>query len=153
MIALLPPSSSSAASQSTRDDLSTDDGVPCDTTPSRRSAADRRSADHRFARSSSSVPMTRPKRSQGSQPSTGWKTSCVAHHVVDDVRQGDRAQSGVTRLGFQIMASPHTAATIAFHAHTAMGKLNAVMMPIVPDRDATVRTSGADRRSLCIVSP
>ena len=39
---------------------------------------------------------------------------------------------GVTRLGFQIIASPQTAASIAFQAQTAAGKLNAVMTPIGP---------------------
>ena len=36
------------------------------------------------------------------------------------------AVSGVFSDGFQIVASPHTAASAAFHDHTATGKLNAV---------------------------
>ena len=35
-------------------------------------------------------------------------------------------------VGFQIMESPQIAATVAFQAHTATGKLNAVMIPTVP---------------------
>ena len=59
---------------------------------------------------------------------------------------------GVTRLGFQIMASPQTAASIAFQAQTAAGKLNAVMMPMVPIgcHCSYMRCEG---RSLCMVSP
>ena len=34
--------------------------------------------------------------------------------------------------GFQIIVSPQTAATMAFQAQTATGKLNAVMIPIGP---------------------
>ena len=42
------------------------------------------------------------------------------------------AVSGAWSDGFQINESPQTAATIAFHAHTATGKLKAVMTPTGP---------------------
>ena len=42
------------------------------------------------------------------------------------------AVSGVFGLGFQTQASPQVKASIEFHAHTAIGKLNAVRTPTVP---------------------
>ena len=42
------------------------------------------------------------------------------------------AHSGTLWDGFQISGSPHTAATAAFQAHTATGKLKAVMTPTGP---------------------
>ena len=62
------------------------------------------------------------------------------------------AQRGVSGDGFQIKASPQTAAIIAFHAQTATGKLKAVMMPIVPSgcHCSSIR---CEARSLAIVSP
>ncbi len=44
------------------------------------------------------------------------------------------AQRGVGSAGFHTTVSPQTAASAAFHDHTATGKLNAVMMPIGPER-------------------
>ena len=44
------------------------------------------------------------------------------------------ADSGVFGDGFQIEMSPHTAATNAFHAHTATGKLKARDDPDQADR-------------------
>ena len=42
------------------------------------------------------------------------------------------AANGVLGDGFQTIALPQTAASIAFHAHTATGKLNAVITPTTP---------------------
>ena len=42
------------------------------------------------------------------------------------------AVSGVFSDGFQIVASPQTAASAAFHDQTATGKLKAEMMPTKP---------------------
>src|SRR3546814_9729939 len=42
------------------------------------------------------------------------------------------ADSGVFGDGFQIQMSPAMVASMAFHAHTATGKLNALMMPTRP---------------------
>ena len=42
------------------------------------------------------------------------------------------AVSGVSSEGFQTTVSPQTSATAVFHAHTATGKLNAVMTPTTP---------------------
>ena len=62
------------------------------------------------------------------------------------------AQSGAFSLGFQITGSPHTNASIAFHAHTATGKLNAEITPTTPSgcHSSLNRWFG---RSLAIVSP
>ena len=42
------------------------------------------------------------------------------------------AVRGDGSAGFQITVSPHTAASAAFHDHTATGKLNAEITPIGP---------------------
>ena len=42
------------------------------------------------------------------------------------------ADSGVFGDGFQMLMSPQIAATNAFHAQTATGKLNALMIPTMP---------------------
>ena len=42
------------------------------------------------------------------------------------------AVNGVFSLGFQITGSPHTKASAAFHAHTATGKLNALITSTGP---------------------
>ncbi len=42
------------------------------------------------------------------------------------------AVSGVSSDGFHTTVSPQTSATAVFHAHTATGKLNAVMTPTTP---------------------
>jgi hypothetical protein len=42
------------------------------------------------------------------------------------------AHRGTCEDGFQTTVSPHTAAIAAFQAHTATGKLNAVMIPTGP---------------------
>ena len=42
------------------------------------------------------------------------------------------ADSGVFGDGFQMVMSPQIAATNAFHAHTATGKLNAEITPTMP---------------------
>ena len=62
------------------------------------------------------------------------------------------AVSGVSGDGFQIIVSPQTAASSAFQAQTATGKLNAVMTPTGPSgcHCSNIRCSG---RSLAIVSP
>ena len=62
------------------------------------------------------------------------------------------AVSGVFNDGFQMQLSPHTSASIAFHAHTAIGKLNAVMIPTVPSGCQFSRIAWR-WRSLAIVRP
>ena len=42
------------------------------------------------------------------------------------------ADSGVFSEGFQTTASPQTSASIAFHDHTATGKLNALITATTP---------------------
>ena len=60
--------------------------------------------------------------------------------------------SGVGSAGFQMTGSPHTAASAVFHAHTATGKLNAVMIATGPSgcHCSIIRCAG---RSDCIVRP
>ncbi len=53
--------------------------------------------------------------------STGAMTFCTA-----------MAHSGALEEGFQMELSPHTVAIMAFQAHTATGKLKALMMPTMP---------------------
>ena len=62
------------------------------------------------------------------------------------------AQSGVGSAGFQMIGSPHTAASAAFQDHTATGKLNAVMTPTGPSgcHCSIIRCAG---RSEAIVRP
>ena len=62
------------------------------------------------------------------------------------------AVSGVWCEGFQIIESPQTAATMAFQAQTATGKLKAVMMPTGPSgcHCSYIRCCG---RSECMVRP
>jgi len=127
MMALFPPSS-----RSVRPSL-----LPT-TSPTRRPmrvlpvalmSGKRRSASI-ASPTSASLPITSPNTSSA-RPHFGTKTSwdritsCATLFMAIAV-------SGVMSDGFQIMVSPHTAASIAFQAHTAAGKLNAVMIPIVP---------------------
>ncbi len=62
------------------------------------------------------------------------------------------AVSGVFSDGFQTTGLPHTSASAAFHAQTATGKLNAVMMPTTPIgcHCSIIRWLG---RSVAMVSP
>jgi hypothetical protein len=62
------------------------------------------------------------------------------------------AESGVFEDGFHTIASPHTAASAAFQAHTATGKLKAVMIPIVPS-GCHCSYMRCRARSECIVDP
>ena len=78
----------------------------------------------------SSVPMMSVKTSAGSSPS--GRKICCSVMTLRAISLVAIATSGVKRLGFQRHVSPQTAATSAFHAQTAQGKLNAVMIPIVP---------------------
>ena len=62
------------------------------------------------------------------------------------------AVSGVFSEGFHTTGSPQASASEAFHAHTATGKLNAVMTPTTPSgcHVSIIRCPG---RSEAIVSP
>ena len=62
------------------------------------------------------------------------------------------AVSGVRDDGFQITESPHTSASAAFQAHTAAGKLKAVITAHTPSgcQLSIIRWPG---RSLVIVRP
>ncbi len=62
------------------------------------------------------------------------------------------AVSGVLDDGFQITQSPHTAAIMAFHAHTATGKLKALTTPTTP-RGCHCSYMRWPGRSLCMVKP
>ena len=62
------------------------------------------------------------------------------------------AQSGVFSEGFQTTGSPQTQASAAFHAHTAIGKLNAEITPIGPS-GCHCSASRCPGRSVAIVRP
>ena len=62
------------------------------------------------------------------------------------------AVSGVLSDGFQMQLSPQTSASIAFHAQTAIGKLNAVMTPTLPS-GCHISRMWCWSRSLWIVRP
>jgi hypothetical protein len=87
-------------------------------------------------------------------PTTSWKIGgapCWASTRVT-IFCTATAQSGVGDAGFQMVVSPHTAAMSAFHAHTATGKLKAVMQPTGPSgcHCSNIRWPG---RSECIDRP
>jgi hypothetical protein len=62
------------------------------------------------------------------------------------------ATSGVRSDGFHTRALPHTSAIVAFHAHTAQGKLNAEITPTTPS-GCQVSISRCPGRSEGIVRP
>ncbi len=62
------------------------------------------------------------------------------------------AVNGVSSDGFHTTVSPHTSATAVFHAHTATGKLNAVITPTTPS-GCHVSISRCPGRSEAIVRP
>ena len=117
--ALLPPSSSSALPNrcATRGPTC----WPIRTEPVALTSATRGS-------STRSSPISRPPwtsrlRSRGA-PTSAAARSISAWHAI--------AVSGVSSEGFHTTVSPQTSATAVFHAHTATGKLNAVMTPTTP---------------------
>ena len=79
---------------------------------------------------------------------SAWPTSALPMTTLEHRRAGLRgislehfarrscmqaiAVSGVFSDGFQTTGSPQTSASVAFHAQTATGKLNAVMTPTGP---------------------
>jgi hypothetical protein len=71
----------------------------------------------------------------------------LAEHLGGDLRHRDRV-SGVFSDGFHRQLSPQTSASIEFHAHTAIGKLKAVMTPTCR-AGATVSRMWCCGRSLC----
>ncbi len=83
---------------------------------------------------------------------TAGGTSSNSASTSVAIRWQANAHSGVFSEGFQTKVSPHTSASIAFQAHTATGKLNAVMTPTGPSgcHCSVRRCSG---RSLAIVRP
>ena len=86
--------------------------------------------------------MTSVKRSSWpSDDATRWAIVLVAIAVM-----------GARRLGFQTTLSPQTAATMAFHAQTAFGKLNAEMTPTGPSGSHCSRIAWPGR-SLGMVRP
>ena len=62
------------------------------------------------------------------------------------------ALAGVFSEGFQMQVLPQMAASMAFHDHTATGKLNALMIPTTPKgcHCSYILWLG---RSECMVSP
>ena len=138
MTALLPPSSSSdlpirrATASPTATPIRQ---LPvADTSGSRASSA---------MRAPSSAPPTASEKSGG----------CPAlRHTSLAMRVTATAVSGVCSDGFHTTVSPHVTARRAFHAHTATGKLNAVITPIGPSgcHCSNIRWDGL---SECIACP
>ncbi len=90
----------------------------------------------------SSVPIT-------SANTPGWPIAVATRSAIVFVAT---AVNGASSDGFHTVVSPHTAASIAFHPHTAFGKLNAVITPIGP-KGSHCSISRCCARSLGIVSP
>src|SRR3984893_10825760 len=65
----------------------------------------------------------------------------VSRHTASQIFVTAIALSGVFSDGFQIVASPQTAASAAFHDHTATGKLNAEMTATNPRAGVAARGS------------
>ena len=147
MIALLPPSSRSV--RPSRLPTTSPTRRPMRVLPVALISGRRRSASI-VSPTSVSLPITKPNTSSA-RPHFGTNTSCLRITSCATLFMAI-AVSGVIREGFQIMVSPHTAASMAFHAHTAAGKLNAVMMPIVPS-GCHCSYMRWRVRSLCMESP
>jgi hypothetical protein len=92
----------------------------------------------------SCAPITTCESPGGTSPSSAIARASSDWHAI--------AQSGVFSDGFQTIASPQTSASAAFHAHTATGKLNALMIATMPAgcHVSIIRWPG---RSEAIVSP
>ena len=123
IIALLPPSSSSERPKrcATRGPTARPIAVE-PVAESKRDRADRRPALRR--------PRGRPGRI-GAGPSGASPNRSSARSASAITAS---ALSGVFSLGFQITGSPQTSASAAFHAHTATGKLKALMTQHRPQR-------------------
>ena len=91
-------------------------------------------------------PITRLK-TPSSPPST-WKSA----HTWLVTCWTAIAHRATAEAGFQTIVSPQTAAMAAFHDQTAVGKLNAVMMPTAP-RGCHCSYMRWPARSECVVTP
>ena len=94
-------------------------------------------------------------RAPSSAPPTASENSggCPARRQASAaIRVTATALSGVSSDGFHTTVSPHVTAMRAFQAHTATGKLNAVITPTGPSgcHCSSMRWSG---RSECIAFP
>ena len=103
-----------------------------------------RFSDDASASPTSAPPMTTHDTPAGTSGMSFITSATMFWHAM--------AVSGVFSLGFQTTGSPQTHASIAFHAHTATGKLNAVITPIGPSgcHCSIIRWPG---RSEAIVRP
>ncbi len=99
--------------------------------------------------SAKAAPTSRPPCTNCSSPS-GASPNRASARPTKAITAA--AVSGVFSLGFQITGSPHTRAKAAFHAHTATGKLNALITATGPSgcHCSIIRCSG---RSLAMTSP
>ena len=137
--ALLPPSSSSARPNraATRGAISRPIRVdPVALTRATRGSSTRASPAAAAPMISELTAPGAPTRFAAST-ARAWQASAVSRVFSD---------------GFQTTASPHTNASVAFHDHTATGKLNALMTPTTPSgcHCSIIRWPG---RSEAIVNP
>jgi hypothetical protein len=97
----------------------------------------------------SAAPISGPPTRQAASPSGASPNARTARANTAITAS---AVSGVFSDGFQITGLPHTSASAAFHAHTATGKLNAVITAVIPAgcQVSIIRWPG---RSDAIVSP
>ena len=90
----------------------------------------RRRADRRPA----PRPTSRAAEHHGSRGPSGTSPKLLRAARARQSAGSASAVSGVFSDGFHTTASPQTSASAAFHAHTATGKLNALMTPTTPER-------------------
>ncbi len=92
---------------------------------------------------SATGPMTRPK--MPGKPCSAATRSAMCLH-------GERRTAAPCATASRPPVSPQTAAIAAFHAHTATGKLNAVITPTTPS-GCHCSYMRCDGRSLCMDRP
>ena len=124
IVALLPPSSRSAAEARAR--RSGRRRGPCAVEPVAETSGTRGS-------STSASPTSRPPMSDRATGRRGRIAEARERRARSSACTAS-AVSGVFSDGFQTTGSPQTSASAAFHAHTATGKLKAVMTPTTPER-------------------
>ena len=89
-------------------------------------------------------PISSSARPSGSMP--------CARAVCSSRPASASADSGAFSDGFQTSVLPHTSASAAFQANTAIGKLKAEMMPTTPS-GCQVSSSLCSARSLAMLRP
>ncbi|MDT4818994.1 hypothetical protein FQZ97_521000 [compost metagenome] len=99
--------------------------------------------------STSTSPMSRRPSSKPSKPSGASPKRSMARCAMACTAS---AVSGVFSDGFHTTGSPHTSASVAFHDHTATGKLKAEITPHTPS-GCQVSIIRCSARSVASVRP